>query len=104
MVIGKITDMTDKYGTLVLQKCFNFLLKMVFDAKPLDNVNDIETLHVILANKFLECLLNFLQYQSLFDIDIILKMGRKVSISEKLGGDELEFWFYAQTNPFLKWV
>jgi len=69
--------MTAKYGTLLLKNSFDFLFKMVFHSKPLDNVNDIQTLRGILANKFVECMLNFLQCQSLFDINIILKNVNK---------------------------
>lgn len=86
MAIGKIIEMTAKYGELLPKNGFNFLFKMVLDAKPLDNVNDIKTLHGILTDKFLECMLNFLQNQSLFDVNIILKMSIKVSNSENLGG------------------
>lgn len=74
MVIRKITEMTAKYQMLLLKSSFNFLFEVVFNAKPLDSVNHIHTLHGILANKLLEYMLNFLQYQRLFDINIILKM------------------------------
>ena len=96
MALDKIIGIAAHYQML-LPKCrFNLLFKVLLNAKPLDKVNHVQTLHWILANKFLEYyMLSFLQQHSLFGMYNILKCK---AVSEN------KLQFNRETYSLERWI